>query len=188
MHPDFTKCVNGASTDRRASEAVYAGLRQAIAPVVAAEPGGLRGRVDRSNVTSVVHEVWMRLAGRTGWRDRIHYCRVAARVARRLLIDEARSRGRRRSSSLEDAPAEPIAPAEFDLLASALRIDGLLRELRGVCPRASEVAQLKLFGDPPTRTMAEAIGVCERTIERELRFVKAWMAVRLDEDPLRRGG
>jgi RNA polymerase sigma factor (TIGR02999 family) len=187
MHPDFTKCVNGASTDPRAPEAVYAVLRRVVAPIAAAEPGGLRGRVDRSNVTSVVHEVWMRLAGRTGWRDRVHYCRVAARVARRLLIDEARSRRRRRSCSLEDAPTEPIASAERDLPASALRIDGLLRELRGVSPRAAEIAQLKLFGDPPTKTMAEAVGVCERTIERELRFVRAWMTVRLEEEPLRKG-
>jgi RNA polymerase sigma factor (TIGR02999 family) len=188
MHPDFTKCVNGESTDRRASEAVYAGLRQAIAPVVAAEPGGLRGRVDRSNVTAVVHVVWMRLAGRGGWRDRIHYCRVAARVARRILIDEARSRARRRTCGLDDVATEPTAPRESDLPACAVRIDGLLRELRGVCPRASEVAQLKLFGDPPTRTMAEAIGVCERTIERDMDFIRAWMTVRLEEDPLRSGG
>ncbi len=46
--------------------------------------------------TALVHEAWLRLAGsqKQTWRDRRHFFAAAAEAMRRILIDNARRKGR----------------------------------------------------------------------------------------------
>src|SRR5215475_274034 len=48
--------------------------------------------------TALVHEVYMRLADfqRLHWKNRIHFFAISAQVMRRVLVDFARSRERRK--------------------------------------------------------------------------------------------
>ncbi len=52
--------------------------------------------------TALVHEAYLRLAGRPGvrWQGRTHFCAIAAGAMRRVLIDHARRRGAARWSTL----------------------------------------------------------------------------------------
>src|SRR5215471_13954790 len=46
--------------------------------------------------TALVHEAWLRLAdvSQVDWKDRAHFFAVAAQMMRRVLVDQARARGR----------------------------------------------------------------------------------------------
>src|SRR4051794_719085 len=70
--------------------AVYAELRALAAARLAAEPAG-----HTLQPTALVHEVYLRLAGRDGgWADRSHFLAAASRAMRHVLVDHARRRRR----------------------------------------------------------------------------------------------
>src|SRR5262245_22203780 len=72
-----------------------------LMPVVYEELRGLAGLLlsDKAahltlQPTSLVHEVYLRLIDqrRLDWQDRLHFLRIAARVMRRVLVDQCRAR------------------------------------------------------------------------------------------------
>ena len=70
---------------------VYEELRRLAAARMAQEAPG-----QTLQPTALVHEAWLRLAGseKQSWRDRRHFFGAAAEAMRRILIDNARRKGR----------------------------------------------------------------------------------------------
>lgn len=140
--------------------------------------------------TALVHEAYLRLAG-TGdrrWNGRPHFFGAAARAMRLVLIDHARHRGRLKrhgqggAQSLTDescsVPGDaadlPGTDERIVLLGEALgRLDVIDR-------RKAEIASLHLFIGMTHEQIAEALEVSVRTVEREWRFVRAWLQRELD--------
>lgn len=65
--------------------------------------------------TALTHEAFLRLMGgqSIGWQDRAHFLAVAARGMRRILVEHARSRGRRkRGGGYRRVPLDRIEAIE----------------------------------------------------------------------------
>ncbi len=132
------------------------------------------------NATELAHELFMRLLDSTvDWRDRRHFYAVVAVAMRNLLIDLARARASEKRggaqvrvtlSAAEDQPAEQSEP---------LQLDAALSDLRGEDPRKAEVIELTYYLGLKREEIAATLGVSVPTVDRELRFARAWLRERL---------
>jgi RNA polymerase sigma factor (TIGR02999 family) len=134
--------------------------------------------------TGLVHEAYMRLVDVRGgeWEGRKHFLSLAARVMRRILVDHAR---RRQAAKRGGAPVavtldEALWVDELDaerMLDLHDALERLAREHR----RPAQAIELHFFGGLTTAETAEAVGASVATVERDLRFARAWLAQTLGE-------
>ena len=149
----------------------------------------MRGeRIDHTlQPTAVVHEAYARLIElELDWQDRVHFLSMASRVMRRVLVDHARAvRAAKRGGDAvrvpwgEDRDRDGAEPA-FD----TLDLDRALEQLTQYQERPGRAVELHYFGGLSYREISEALGISEVTVERDLRFAKAWLRRRLEQAPL----
>lgn len=139
--------------------------------------GHLRRRPGTLEPTALVHEVYLRLAGRElQGEDRGQFFALASLAMRSVLIDAARRRrvrpgGHRVSLESLELPA-------FD----AQRLESLLARLEKESAELGRVAALRCFGLEIAETAA-ALGVSEPTVKRRWRLARAWLARELGLSP-----
>lgn len=126
--------------------------------------------------TALVHEAYLRLIGMdVEWNDRAHFLAVAARTMRRMLIDHERGRRRKkRSGGVRVTLSERIAvdqPVAIDLL----DLDHALEQLVKQDEESARVLELQYFGGLTAEEIGEVVGLSRATVERRLRFAKAWL-------------
>jgi RNA polymerase sigma factor (TIGR02999 family) len=128
--------------------------------------------------TALVHEAYLRLVGQkqVHWRDRAHFIAAASQTIRRVLVDHARSRLRRKRSGrlariqLDDTVA--VLPVrDIDLVA----LDEAMARLAERSPRQASVVEMRFFGGASVEETAEVFGVSTRSIERDWKFARAWL-------------
>jgi RNA polymerase sigma factor (TIGR02999 family) len=132
--------------------------------------------------TALVHEAYIRLVNQrtTDWNDRLHFFSIAARIIRRILVDHARERnalkrgGSDRCVSIEHFdPAAPVR--DLDLVA----LDEALDDLEALSERQARVVELRYFGGMTVPEVAAAMGIGERSVDREWQVARAWLLHRL---------
>ena len=129
--------------------------------------------------TGLVHEAYLKLVdqSRAEWRDRAHFFALSSVAMRHVLVDRARARaalkrgGVRGQVTLDD---ETIAVD--DCAETLLAIDDALERLAAVEPRLAKVVECRFFGGLSEMEIAEALGITERTVERD--WAKARMLLR----------
>jgi len=134
--------------------------------------------------TALTHEAYLRLIGMepVEWRDRVQFLAVAAQAMRRILVEHARARSRKkrggeyRRVSLAEVGAPSGAPA-IDLVA----LDIALSKLSETDPRKGRVVELLYFGGLTSDEAAEALGVTGRTVERDWRYARLWLLRELSD-------
>ncbi len=101
---------------------------------------------------------------------------MAARVMRRILVDNARARhyqkrgGNAEKITLnEDILAFPQSDREL------MALDDALNALAAVDERKSRVVELKFFGGLNIDETAAVIGVSPETIQRDWRLARTWL-------------
>ncbi|MBB5350864.1 RNA polymerase sigma factor (TIGR02999 family) [Haloferula luteola] len=137
----------------------------------------MRGEAEGQTLqaTALVHEAWMRVAGKGGrtWNDRAHFFRVAAAEMRRVLVENARRKSRlKRGSHPARVELEGLELAEAEPDERILMIDEALTRLEAEFPDSARIVTLKFFGGLTHREVAEMEGVTERTIERQWAFAR----------------
>jgi RNA polymerase sigma factor (TIGR02999 family) len=127
--------------------------------------------------TAIVHEAYLRLAGRQdrNLRNRVHFFAVASRIIRHILVDHARrqkafKRDVRMNVSLDEALMLPVE-ASLDLIA----LDQSIEALRALDPRKSQVVELRYFGGLSVEETAEALGISPATVHRDWDLAKLWL-------------
>jgi RNA polymerase sigma factor (TIGR02999 family) len=140
--------------------------------------------------TALIHEAYLRLADQRlpEWRNRAHFFGVAAQIMRQVLVDAARrhravKRGSGQKTSLETSVEVSVSRAP-DLVA----LDDALMELARFDERKVRVIELKYFGGLKIEETAEALGISEATVSRDLRAAEAWLRKYLAENAERGGG
>ncbi len=134
--------------------------------------------------TALVNEACARLLGpgRMDYQSRAHFFRVAAESMRRILIDHARRRNAdKRGGGRGRLPLDVVDLAQESDPGMVLALDEALTRLESEDPRAFEVVQLRFFAGLSVEQAAEALGVSERTVQREWSFARAWLARALGE-------
>lgn len=176
---DVTRLLDAAASgDHQAAAdllpAVYDELRKLAAAHLANEPSG-----QSLQPTALVHEAYLRLVGganATAWTHRGHFFAAASVAIRRILIDNARRKGRRKhGGEFLRVDLEATAPALPEPAEDLLALDDALTKLAEVHPREAEVVQLLYFGGLTLPEAARTLGVSPRTAGRLWRFSRAWL-------------
>jgi RNA polymerase sigma factor (TIGR02999 family) len=133
--------------------------------------------------TALVHEAYLRLADRCDltWQSRQHFFFAAARAMRDILVEQARRKagpargGGRRRQELDEARAVVESPGD-DVLA----VHEALDELEKQDPVKAQIVLLRYFSGLTTAETAEVLGLAERTLDRQWRYIRAWLLKRLE--------
>jgi RNA polymerase sigma factor (TIGR02999 family) len=152
---------------------VYEELRLLAAQKLAQEKPG-----QTLQATALVHEVYIRLLGDQphDWQSRAHFFGAAAEAMRRILIENARRKGRlRRGAGRQridlDALSLAIETPADDLIA----LDEALSRLVKEDPEVAEVVKLSYFGGLTLEEAAEVLGISRRTAYRYWAYTRAWL-------------
>ena len=169
---------------------VYDELRKLAAQKLAQEAPG-----QTLQATDLVHEAYLRLVRPAGgssdppderhWDGRAHFFAAAAEAMRRILINRARDRGRRKRGGgwrrlrLERLDLSLANPTD-ELLALNDALDRLAQE----DPVCAELVKLRFFAGLTLDEAAKTLGVVRRTADRYWAFARAWLyaAVRKGEE------
>ena len=135
--------------------------------------------------TAVVHEAYLRLVGDhdPGWEGRRHFFGAAARAMRQILIEQARRKaspkhgGQGRRVELAEGIAYIEPPAD-DLLA----LDEAIEKLQAHNPHLAEVVLLRYYTGLSVAETAGVLGASERTVYRDWRHARTWLALELGQD------
>ena len=153
---------------------VYGELRNLAAQRLAREKPG-----QTLQATALVHEAYLRLVeGQPDarWSGRGHFFAAAALAMRRILVENARRKGRlKRGGGAAREPLDEsnlVAPeAPDDLVA----LDEALVALTAVDPRAAELVNLRYFAGLTIPQAAEILGVAPRTADFLWAYARAWL-------------
>jgi len=139
--------------------------------------------------TALVHEAYLKMI-RPGsdpdrWQDRAHFCRVAAKAMRQILVNHARDKSALKRGGGQAAQRltiiEGLVP-EFGNELEVLAVHEALEELAKLDERQARIAELRFFAGLTTPEAAEALGVSPRTVELDWTMAKQFLADRLGED------
>jgi RNA polymerase sigma factor (TIGR02999 family) len=136
--------------------------------------------------TALVHEAYLRLVRNQdpGWEGRRHFFGAAARAMREILIEQARRKAsqKRGGQAQRVELAEGLAwiePPADDLIA----LDEAIARLQAEDPRLAEIVQLRYFTGLSVEETAGVVGASVRTVKRDWRYARAWLARQLGKDP-----
>lgn len=177
---DITHMLQAASRgDREAGDQVVAALyddlrRQARRHL--RQSGG----VTLLDATALVHEVWLRLLPQQGreYPDRWHFMAYAGRAMRSVVVDLVRSRQTERRGggldvlTLNTAVAEQLPQSDDDVL----QVHEALEALGQLEPRLAQVVEMRYFAGLGERDIAQALGVTERTVQRDWQKARLFLA------------
>ena len=157
---------------------VYDELRKLAKAKLAQEKPG-----QTLQATALVHEAYLRLVGdesQTQWEHRGHFFAAAAEAMRRILVENARRKGRLRHGGghqrQELAEADvAIAEPSDDMLA----LDEALQQFERDEPRKAELVKLRYFAGLSETEAAAALGISRPTAARWWAFARAWLYDRL---------
>ena len=153
---------------------VYDDLRALARRRLAAGASG-----DTLSTTGLVHEAYLKLAGRSqvSWTDKGHFVALAALAMRHVLVDHAKARSafKRDGMRLQVTLDDELVPAD-DQPELLLQLHDALDRLTAVEPRLAQIVDCRFFGGFSEEEIAESLGVTTRTIQRD--WVKARMLLR----------
>jgi RNA polymerase sigma factor (TIGR02999 family) len=153
---------------------VYDELRKLAAGYLADEKPG-----QTLQPTALVHEAYVRLVGTDPgqhWSGRAHFFAAAAEAMRRILLDTARRKGRRkRGGGLVRHDLDAIDPAAPENSDELLALDEALGRLAAADPQAAELVQLRFYAGLPIPEVARILGISPRTADRTWAYARAWL-------------
>jgi RNA polymerase sigma factor (TIGR02999 family) len=135
--------------------------------------------------TALVNEAYVKLIDqrRVDWQNRAHFFAIAARLMRRILLDDARRRHREKRGagaielSVDDTPvAAPASPVD---LTDIVALDRALQELEQLDPDQGRIVELRFFGGLTVEETATVLEISPATVKREWAMAKAWLYSRV---------
>jgi len=127
--------------------------------------------------TALVHEAYLKLSQQKNlqWQNRLHFFHIASAQIRRILVDHARTRGRRKRGgglirvTLTDAI--PGGDDDYDLI----DLDEALEHLNAESEVDRQIVELKFFGGLTEPEIGEVLQISERTVRRRWLFARTWL-------------
>jgi RNA polymerase sigma factor (TIGR02999 family) len=155
------------------STLVYAELRRLARQYMARE------RPDHTlQPTALVHEAYMRLADfrHLHWQNRIQFFAISAQIMRRVLVDFARSRVRRkRGRAVQRVSLDEIANLGAQHDAALLALNDALTALAAEDPRKCQVVEMRFFGGLSAVEISQTLAVSPETVQRDWKVAKLWL-------------
>jgi RNA polymerase sigma factor (TIGR02999 family) len=155
---------------------VYDELRKLAARKMAQEAPG-----QTLQATALVHEAYLRLVDVEQvrqWDSRGHFFAAAAEAMRRILVETARRKQRRKHGGAlvrQDVEPEEIAISGARDPVEILAIHESVERLAKKSPRKAELVKLRYFLGCTVSESAELLGIAPATAEQDWTYAKAWL-------------
>ena len=160
---------------------VYDELRKLAAARLASEAPG-----QTLDATALVHEAYLRLVGPANdhaFANRKHFFVAASEAMRRILVENARRKGRaKRGGRLRRVELDGDAveaPRRDDRL---LALDEALERFAAIEPAKAELLKLHSFGGLSLAAAAEVLGISPTTADRWWAYARAWLRTEISEE------
>ncbi len=135
--------------------------------------------------TELVHEAYLKLVDKDeiDWENRNHFFAVAAQAMRRILVDYARKRNRKkRGSKGEDMPLDEARYVSSTVGSVDLEaLDEALKRLAKFDERQAKIVELKYFGGMTLDETAEVLDISKVTVKRDWNIAKSWLRRQLTQ-------
>jgi RNA polymerase sigma factor (TIGR02999 family) len=157
-----------------------------LLPLVYEQLRALAGRKMRQErpdqtlqATALVHEAYLRLVDATKvrvWESRWHFFAAAAESMRRILVENARRRGRvKRGGGVRRVDLDSLELTVDEPPDELIALDEALRLLAKEHPEKARLVNLRYFGGLSHEESAQAIGVSVSTADRHWAYARAWL-------------
>jgi RNA polymerase sigma factor (TIGR02999 family) len=166
---------------------VYEELRKLAAHKLSHEKPG-----QTLEATALVHEAYLRLVDTDKvqhWNSRGHFFAAAAEAMRRILVEQARRKGREKhGGGCERVSLEGLDLAVDLPVADLLPLDEALTALAERDAQAAQLVRLHCFAGLSIEQAGQVLGLSPRTAYRDWAFARAWLyrALRGSEPPVER--
>jgi RNA polymerase sigma factor (TIGR02999 family) len=152
---------------------VYDELRQLASQKLANEKPG-----QTLQATALVHEAYLRLVGpnQPPWAGRGHFVAAAAEAMRRILVDQARRKGRLKHGG--DLDRVDLDRVELSYVAAPdllLSVHEALDRFAGEEPDAAELVKLRFFVGLSIEEAADSLGMSRSTAYEHWSYARAWL-------------
>ena len=128
--------------------------------------------------SALINEAYLRLVDQpqVRWENRNHFFGIAARLMRRILVDDARKRNAaKRGGSLIQAPLDEAATVADEQSANVAALDDALKILETIDARQGQIVELRFFGGLSIEETASVLRVSPGTVMRDWTFARAWL-------------
>ena len=158
---------------------VYEELRKLAASKLAQEKPG-----QTLQATSLVHEAYIRLVDvdkAQNWNSRGHFFGAAAEAMRRILVENARRKGREKhGGKLQKVAIEELSVGLDSPPDQLLCLDETLGELAKSDAKTAELVKLHCFAGLSIEEAADILGISARTAYRDWTYARAWLFKNLE--------
>ena len=160
---------------------VYDELRKLAAAKLAHEKPG-----QTLQATALVHDAYLRLVDGPDaqrWDTRGHFFGAAAEAMRRILVEQARRKGRAKHGGgqirveLQEGEIACQVPA-----AELLGLDDALFRLAAEDPVKAKLVELRFFVGVSNDEAASLLGISGATAKRYWRYARAWLHQAISDD------
>lgn len=138
-----------------------------------------RERADHTlQATALVHEAYLKLVDQrqVDWKSRAHFCGMAAKLMRRVLIEHARGHNAaKRGGKLEKVYLDETRELAQEEPPDLMALDEALQNFAVTYAREATVVELKFFGGLDAKEIAEVLAVSQKTVLRDWNFAKLWL-------------
>ncbi|MEO7063932.1 MAG: ECF-type sigma factor [Dokdonella sp.] len=143
-----------------------------------------RGASATLSTTALVHETYLKLAGRDlALNDKAHFFALAARAMRQVLLNAARdSLAQKRGGGQIEATFDSAlaVPSNAGDHVDVVALDQALQQLAAADGRLAQVVELHFFAGLGFAEIGELLGLTERTVGRDWRAARALLQMQLD--------
>jgi RNA polymerase sigma factor (TIGR02999 family) len=135
--------------------------------------------------TALVHEAYLRLVGPgtpARWDGCGHFFAAAAEAMRRILVEQARRKGRlKRGGGRRRVPADLDALLVGDPAQDVLALHEALDRLAAHDPLKAKLVEMRFFAGLTLEQAAECLGISPSTADRAWRYARAWLYTAMAE-------
>lgn len=132
---------------------------------------------DESALERLINEAYLRLVDRPRirWENRAQFFGIAARVMRRILVDQARKRkSDKRGGDAIQVTLNDATNVVYEQAANVVALDEALKTLEAIDSRQSKIVELRFFGGLSVEETAQVLKVSPGSVMRDWTFARAW--------------
>lgn len=144
-------------------------------------------RHERANhtlhTTALINEVYIKLVEQRSvkWENRGHFFALAAKLMRRILVDHAKNRHRKKRGgaeenvALENVLRTNAIAARDEKVIDLLALDEALERLAKIDPQQVQIVELRYFSGLDVPETAEILNISTATVKRDWAVARAWL-------------
>ena len=127
--------------------------------------------------TALVHEAYLRLAGRSAaWVSREHFVNTAAQAMRQIVLNHVREKGRlKRGGDRTRVPLDADGPVVLPTDDGLIDLDDALTRLAAHDPVAARVVLLRYFGGTEWAEIAATLNISPAEVKHSWEFARSWL-------------